>query len=93
MKKKINFKPIEITGVDGSKAPYDISKELGNAIYAKTMDIGELELAREIYKNGEVEINEAQAIMISRIIRENFLASAQEALCPVLDNLFNNNQK
>lgn len=90
MRKKIDFKVIEVTGLDGQVHHFDMSKELGNTIYAKTLDLGELELAREIYKNGEVEIDEAQAAILIRYIRENFLAFVQEAICPVLENLFNN---
>lgn len=91
MKKKINFKNIQVQTINGSVQELDMSKELGNAIYAKTMDLGELELAREIYKNGEAEIDEEQAAMLVRVIRDNFLAFVQESICPALDNLFNNN--
>lgn len=91
-KKKINFKSIEVTSLDGQVQHFDMSKELGNAIYIKTTDLGELELAREIYKNGEVEIDEAQAALLNQYVRENFLAFIQEAICPVLENLFNNSK-
>lgn len=86
--KKIDFKKVEVTDIEGNKTALDISKELGNQIYKKTGDLGELELAREIYKNGEVEIDEAQATALSRYIKEGFLAFVQEPLCKKLDNLF-----
>ena len=92
MKKEIDFKQIEVKTLDGTPQVLDMAKELGNAIYAKTMDLGELELAREIYKNGKVEIDEAQATMITHIIRENFLAFVQESICPVLEKIFINDQ-
>ena len=85
MKKKIDFRKIEVKTLDGTPQVLDMSKELGNAIYAKTMDLGELELAREIYKNGEVEIDEVQAETLIRIIREHFLAFVQESICPKLE--------
>lgn len=85
MKKKIDFRNIEVVTLNGESRVFDIPKELGNAIFTKTMDLGELELARDIYKSGEVEIDEAQGAILSRYIRECFLAFIQEAVCPQLD--------
>jgi len=91
---KVNFRKVEVKDVAGKNSVLDISKELGNGIFNETADLGELETAREIYKNGEVEIeNPQQAAMLSKYVRTGFKAFIQEALCPVLDNLFNNNKK
>ena len=46
---KIDFRKIEVTDIEGNKSTFDISKELGNTIYQKTADLGELELAKRIY--------------------------------------------
>ena len=58
---KIDFRKIEVKDIEGKENSLDISKMLGNAIYQKTSDLGELELAQNIYKNGEVELSPEQA--------------------------------
>lgn len=84
---KIDFKNIAVTTLDGQKQPFDISKELGNAIYARTTDLGELELAREIYKNGEVELSGEQVETVKKYLREcGFFAFVQEAVNELLTN-------
>lgn len=90
MKKKIDFRKIEAADIEGNISVYDLSKTLGNAIYRQTADLGELELAREIYKKGEVEIDQQQASLLSGYIKTTFLAFIQEVACPMLDNLFTN---
>jgi len=87
--KKIDFRKIEVKNIEGKKSTLDLSKELGNAIYQKTADLGELELARSIYKDGEVEITAGQAAILNRYICESFLAFVQEAVCPILDWIIN----
>lgn len=61
---KIDFRKIEVKDIEGKENSLDISKMLGNAIYQKTSDLGELELAQNIYKNGEVELSPEQAEQI-----------------------------
>ena len=56
---KIDFRKIELTDLEGNKSTIDVSQKFANAIYQNTGDIGELELAREMYKNGEVELKYA----------------------------------
>ena len=46
----------------------DLSKTIGNAIHQNTGDIGIDDIAREIYRNGKVEMTEEQAGMISHIL-------------------------
>lgn len=58
---KIDFRKIELTDLEGNKSTIDVSQKFANAIYQNTGDIGELELAREMYKNGEVELTSKQA--------------------------------
>jgi hypothetical protein len=54
---KIDFREIQVKDIEGNNSTVDIAKMLGNAIYQKTADLGELELAQNIYKNGEVEVS------------------------------------
>lgn len=77
---KINFKEIQVRDIEGNIVPFDISKVLGNAIYQKTADLGELELAQNIYKNGEVELSPEQAERIKEYVRTNFVAVVQAAV-------------
>ena len=86
---KIDLRNIQVKDIKGTNIPLDVSKELGNAIYGKTADIGELELARDIYKNGEVDVDAANAGIIVKYVREGFLAFVQEAVCPLLENIIN----
>lgn len=86
---KIDFRNIKVKDIEGNNSTLDVSKELGNAIYGKTADIGELELARDIYKNGEVDVEATTAAIIVKYVREGFLAFVQEAVCPLMENIIN----
>ena len=85
---KIDFRNIQVKDIEGNNSTLDVSKELGNTIYGKTADIGELELARDIYKNGKVDVDATNAAIIVKYVREVFLAFVQEAICrKILRNL------
>ena len=59
---KINFRRIKVkTAIDGEIKEFDVAKTVGNAIYCNTPDLGELEFAQRIYKEGEVEVGEVVA--------------------------------
>lgn len=58
---KIDFRTIEVEDIEGNKSTVDYSKVFGNAIFQKTGDIGELEIARKIYLNGVVDLTPEQA--------------------------------
>ena len=76
---KIDFRNIQVKDIEGNNSTVDIAKMLGNAIYQKTADLGELELAQQIYKNGEVELSTNQAERIKEYVRTNFVAVVQIA--------------
>lgn len=63
---KIDFRKIKVFDIEGKDSNLDLSKELGNAIYKNTPDLGELEFAQELYKKGEVEIDDKKAEIIRR---------------------------
>jgi hypothetical protein len=86
---KVNFKEVQVKDIEGNENARDFSKELGNAIFAETKDLGELELARDIYKNGEVEVSKEQAQVIKGYVQRNFYAWAQEAILSALDAVCN----
>ena len=77
---KIDFRNIQVKDIEGNNSTVDIAKMLGNAIYQRTADLGELELAQNIYKNGEVELSTDQAERIKEYVRTNFVAIVQVAV-------------
>ena len=81
--KKLNFKNVPVTNIDGTVKEMDLSKEIGNIIFRTTKDLGELEIAREIYHKGEIEVDEKTADMIKMHIDENFVAFIKVALNPL----------
>lgn len=82
---KIDFRNIQVKDIEGNNSTVDIAKILGNTIYQKTADLGELELAQNIYKNGEVELSPEQAERIKEYVKTNFVAVVQIAVNEVLD--------
>lgn len=77
---KVDFRKIQLKDIEGGVVPFDMSKVLGNTIYQRTRDLGELELAQDIYKNGEVELTPEQAERIKEYVKDNFAAIAQVAV-------------
>ena len=77
---KIDFREIQVKDIEGNNSTVDIAKMLGNTIYQKTADLGELELAQQIYKNGEVELSMEQAERIKEYVKTNFVAIVQAAV-------------
>ena len=76
----IDFRKIEVKDIEGNNSTEDKKKMLGNAIYQKTADLGELELAQNIYKNGEVEVSPEQAESIKKYVSTGFVAFVQVAV-------------
>lgn len=97
---KIDFRKIEVRDIEGNllldaegNPDYrDIHKVLGNNIYFGVEDIADQDLARDIYENGEIEVNPRQAILIRRFIDAGFLAFIKIAVFPQLDEIINQNQ-
>ena len=77
---KIDFREIQVKDIEGNNSTVDIAKMLGNAIYQKTADLGELELAQNIYKNGEVEVSPEQAESIKKYVSTGFVSFVQVAV-------------
>ncbi|MDD3038602.1 hypothetical protein [Bacteroides sp.] len=89
---KIDFRKIETTDIEGNNSTFDVSKELGNTIYKNTPDLGELDFAQTIYKEGEVEVDEEKAAIIRKYMDVGqFLAFIKKSVYEKLDSI--NNQK
>lgn len=86
---KIDFRTIQVKDIEGNNSTFDISKMLGNAIYQKTADLGELELAQQIYKNGLVELSPEEAERIKEYVKSNFVAVVQVAVNEALSSINN----
>ncbi|WP_052332508.1 hypothetical protein, partial [Bacteroides neonati] len=80
---------IKVTAIDRTTNEFDLSQELANDIYNNTQDVGELELARNLYNQGEIEVDAAKAVILNKYIRKDFKAFITEAVCPMLDNIIN----
>lgn len=84
---KVDFRKLELKGVDGLEmadengcaVTVDISKALGNYIYSETRDLGELELAQRIYKDGEADLSEKEIETVGNYIKTAFKAVVQKA--------------
>ena len=86
----MNFKKLKIKGIDGIDKELDFDyKGLANHVFNNTQDLGELELARELYKNGELELDRESAVILKNYIGQVFKAVVHEALYPVLDKIIN----
>ncbi len=92
--KKIDFKKANLKGVDGKIATVDLDYQgLANFIFNQTKDLGELELARELYKNGMLDVDARRAQALKNYIQGAFSASVHEALFPVLDEIINSKKQ
>lgn len=94
---KLKLKEIEVTKIDGSKQKLKLDyKGLANYIFNQTKDLGELELARELYKKGEIEVDVEILDSIELYSKEAFGALVLESLLPKLqdlkDKLINKNE-
>ena len=84
--KKLNFKTIPTRDIEGNLEPRDISKELGNYIYRETSDLGELDLAQRIYKDGEVEVTDEEIEIIKKYIDSAYKAFVKKAFEEMLND-------
>lgn len=89
---KIDLRNVETTDFSGKTEIRDISKELANIIYKMTPDLGELDFAQDLYRNGEVEMSEANNALIKKYLEDGqFLAFVKRAVYDMLDS--NNNKQ
>ena len=66
MTKKVDFRKLVLKDIEDNVVPTDISKPLGNALYMQGTNIEECELGRDIYHNGEVELDEKGIEVVKR---------------------------
>lgn len=69
---KVDFRKIEIESITGEKEVVDLSKVLGNALYQQGKTLEVVELARSIWKDGEVEITDEDKKILEEQIPQIF---------------------
>ena len=69
---KVNFKAIEIESITGEKEVVDLSKVLGNALYQQGKTLEVVELARSVWKDGEIEITDEDKKILEEQIPQIF---------------------
>lgn len=67
---KVDFTKVAVENIMGEIQYEDFSKVVGNQIYNQSKELGEVELAREIYRDGIVNITKKQSEMIMRYFAE-----------------------
>lgn len=70
--KKVDFRKIEIENIEGAKEAVDLSKIIGNALFTQAKTFEVLELGRNIWKDGEVELKEEDVKILEEQIPQLF---------------------
>lgn len=87
---KVDFRKIKTLKVDGSERTVDMSKTLGTIIHDTSVPREDMDLGKEIYSLGEVEVNKQRASIIKKyIMNGNFFAYIREGIVPILDKIIN----
>lgn len=82
---QVDFKNLPVRDIEGNLVPRDISKELGNYIYSETSDLGELDLAQRIYKEGCVELTPEELNIVETYINKGYKAFIKKAFQEVIN--------
>jgi len=82
---KINFREIKTQDIEGKEQVLDISKDLGNTIYAETQDIGELELARKIYLQEKVDLTNEEVEIVKKFLEKYYKAFIKEGFYKIIN--------
>ena len=82
--KMVDFRAIDVMNIEDKPERLDLSKQLGNLIYSQSKDIGEAELARDMYKNGRIEIDKEKAEIVLKF-SENFSYPVREAVIKAVE--------
>jgi hypothetical protein len=85
----INFKQIEIKGIDGTPKTVDIARDMANVLYYQTNSIAAVSVALDIYKTGRAELDAETAAAVKAVVKQNFTAIVQLALNPMLEDIIN----
>lgn len=70
--KKVDFRKVEMENINGDKEIVDLSKILGNGLYSQAKTLEVVELARNIWKNGEVELSDEEVNFLKELVPQLF---------------------
>ena len=87
---KIDFRKLKVENVDGTEIEVDISKDLGKSMYLGAFAEEEMNLGKDIYKTGEVELNRVRAAAVKKTADKIFNAFVRVALDVVLKDIISN---
>lgn len=87
--KTINFKKVEIKGIDGSLQMVDIASDIAQVLYYNTNSIAAVSVALDVYKTGCANLDKETAAAVKAVVKQNFTAIVQIALNPILDEIIN----
>ena len=86
--KKVDLSKLQVVMSLGSEPlEYDFSKELAQAIYKGTAQIGEHAFAMQLYENPVVELTEENKQIISQYTQSHFLAFVQVAVNKLIEEV------
>lgn len=68
--KKADFRKVPVESIEGKVENIDFSKNLGNAIYQQSKDLGEVELARQMYKTGQINLTPENKAIVEKYIAD-----------------------
>lgn len=87
--KKLNFKKVKTTGLDGEEINFDLSKELPQMIYYGSPDLSLLSVALDIYKTGDVDDTPENRKAILNYFKSDkcpFIIAAKKAVIDMLES-------
>ena len=74
----VDFREIQVKGLDNEVKPFDLSKHVGNVIFSQAKDVAEDEFSRDIYNNGRVEITKERAEIVKKYLDSSGLNYAAQ---------------
>ena len=85
---KVDFRKVPVQNITGQITDEDMATEFGNYLYNGTADISDMDLAKKIYYDGEVELSNEQANRIIETVNisKAIIAKYKVGLLNILNN-------
>ena len=85
---KVDFRKVPVQNITGQITDEDMATEFGNYLYNGTADISDMDLAKKIYYDGEVELSDEQANRIIETVNisKAIIAKYKVGLLNILNN-------
>lgn len=82
--KTVDLSKLKVTLLNGETQEFDIAKDLAQAIFNNTQQIGEHAFAVDLYKNPIVELTDENRQIISQYAQSHYKAFVQVAVNELL---------